>query len=101
MMNLISMLKKRFAGRARGASGPQPDRDWLLLLACVLLLIAASIGWNVWLFARVADADLSTEAVASDVLKTYPAGAIQELFDDRAEMEAAYRSSFRFVDPSR
>ena len=101
MSSILDMLKKRFAGAPRHMTGPQPARDWYILLIATALLIAASIGWNMWLFARVAEGDLGEEQAAGNVLKTYPAGAIGELFEDRREMEAAYRSSFPFVDPSR
>ncbi len=98
MKNFFDALKKKLMS---GASGPQPARDWLIMLGGTLILIATSVMWNTWFFDRIADADLSIEQAAESALKTYPAGAIQELFKSRAETEAAYRSSFPFIDPSR
>ena len=77
-----------------------PSRDWLLLLMASVVLVAASVAWNAWLFASVQRGDVIGSA---PVIVPFDAGSVEsarEVFRARALEEGKYRYEYRFVDPS-
>lgn len=103
MNALLAQMKKLFAHDASGASEhPQPTRDWHILLSVTLVLIAASVLWNTWFFGQLANDELDASSSSTEnVLETYPAGTIQQVFQSRLDIETAYRSTFEFIDPAK
>jgi len=80
----------------------RPSRDWLALLTLALLLLIASIGWNVWTFIRIT----SGEVVGDErpVVKGPDTSALEqvrEVFNRRKAEEQRYFTEYRFVDPSK
>ncbi len=91
---------KSLLSKTQSAGGPNPSRDWLMLLAVALLLLAGSVAWNAWYFSQIEDG-APTASEGGEALEAYPAGLVQEIFAARATTSAAYRSIYPFIDPSR
>ncbi len=80
-----------------------PVRDWLVLIACFAVLLAASAVWNAWTFIRIANGDVlgGNPPPAAPVFDRTALESVQSLFIERANEEAKYLAgSYRFVDPS-
>lgn len=99
MKNLLKRFSS-FSNAARGAAGPNPVRDWLMLLAAAGVILAASVAWNAWYFSHIEDGDAPVDAGAG-ALEAYPAGLVQEVSGERAAEAEAYRTAYPFIDPSR
>lgn len=80
---------------------PRPLRDWFVLLAVTLVLLLASVGWNLWTFDRVTDGEPLGETAEISQINTESVDRASALFE-RRELEAdRYLREYRFVDPSR
>ncbi len=97
-MKSLGSLSKIFSALSYG---PQlrPVRDWLVLLIVFVLLLLASVGWNLWLFNKVTKGEKIGDVTASQpvVIKL---DQVKRLFENRAAERARYTGEYRFVDPS-
>ncbi len=93
---LQKILKKLRLGGHSGHA--DPARDWALLLSLALVVIIASVAWNVWFFFEVLNAQPVVEAPATEE-ETDTVAPLRTLFEERAAEEARYRNEYRFVDP--
>jgi cytoskeletal protein RodZ len=97
LQSLLSYLRVfRYAGRAR------PERDWLTLLLTAFVLLLVSVGWNIWFFINLGNAE--TVSSVSPVTETTSSAAeitnVQSIFKTRATEQNNYQQSYTFVDPS-
>jgi hypothetical protein len=99
IFTILNSLKKLFAYGDR----VHPARDWFVLLISAMLLLIASVGWNVYLFNQfqnekgTADAtQAKTSAGVGDSITQ-----AQAIFQQRATEEQNYQKNYSFVDPSR
>ncbi len=80
----------------------RPSRDWLALLAIALLLLIASIGWNVWTFIRITSGEVVGEGPSVVTgPDTSALERVREVFTNRKAEEQRYLTEYRFVDPSK
>ncbi|HEX2792190.1 MAG TPA: hypothetical protein VHO23_00515 [Candidatus Paceibacterota bacterium] len=93
--NLGSLKMPRLSGR------PKPQRDWFMFLSAAALLLALSVGWNVWIFYTAATGGQVGDTAPAAAPDTSSFDAVRALFEERATEEARYRTEYRFVDPSR
>jgi len=103
-MNSLESIEKQVISHVHLEYGEdtQPVRDWLALLLVAGVLLAISIGWNVWTYVRVVNGEaVGGGAAVSSAADTKAIDAVQGLFEKRAAEEANYRSSYHFVDPSK
>ena len=96
MKFLTALLKKLHLPKGRG--GPNPSRDWLVMVGLVIVLIAVSVAWNVSFFVRALKDEAAPAALVQEG-KASVIPALREVFERRAEEAARYESS-GFVDPS-
>jgi hypothetical protein len=83
--------------------GPDPERDWLIFVSSLLLLLAASAVGNALLYraaargAPIGAGKPSAAALPADALAT-----VESVFAARALEEAKYENgAYPFVDPSK
>ena len=79
----------------------RPQRDWLVLLSITGVLLAISVAWNLWLFARVTNGEQIGDQQAQTQVHGAKLDAMNALFERRAQEEGRYLNEYRFVDPSR
>ncbi len=81
--------------------GPQlrPVRDWLVLLIVFVLLLLASVGWNLWLFNKVTKGEKIGDVPVSQPVDIN-LDQVKQLFENRAAERMRYTGEYRFVDPS-
>lgn len=91
-----STFLKRFSYGER----THPTRDWLNLVALSAALIALSVAWNLWLFAKVERGEVFGENVAPTAFDAAPVETIRAVFKEREAEELRYKREYRFVDPS-
>jgi len=78
-----------------------PARDWFYLLMAMTLLIAVSIGWNVWLLRSVEQGGtIGDENVQIESFDEAPIESVRAVFEERRNEQLRYRQEYRFVDPS-
>ena len=98
--NLASLTKYlqtfRYTGRLR------PERDWLTLLSILVVLLFASIGWNVWFFIALANGkNTAPENTAPHTVSSAASVTnVQNVFKARATEQTNYQQTYHFVDPS-
>ena len=96
-LNSLSKLQKRFAYGDK----LKPYRDWFLLLGLMLLILVASVGWNIVTFFRAVDGEvIGTTEPPKEIFDEAAVERVEEAFTARAEEEARYRTTYQFVDPS-
>lgn len=96
LLNLGSVLKKFSYGNA-----VHPARDWFYLLVVMTVLIALSIGWNVWLLRSVEKGGtIGDESIEVDSFDEAPIESVRAVFEERRAEQLRYRQEYRFVDPS-
>ena len=81
-----------------------PQRDWIVILIGMLLFLAGSFAWNLWLFGRVVNGEVLGGAVASSprVFDEHALEIIVETFESRTAEQTKYRNgTYRFIDPSK
>ena len=79
-----------------------PTRDWFMLLGGTALLIGVTAGWNAWVYVDSTTRTAAPrESAAVPSFDTSVVGAVQSAFAVRAEESSRYRTTYRFVDPSR
>jgi hypothetical protein len=96
-MKFPSLHLKTPSGKA------DPVRDWLTLLTFAGLILAALIGWNVWIFERVASGGAlgEPEETAIPSFSRSSLDTIHTIFTTREGEEAKYVSgTYRYADPS-
>ena len=95
---ILDGLKKMFVYGER----IRPVRDWLIVLQIALLLLALSVGWNVFLFNQFQDAKSATSSTTPQAINTIGDSIlqIQSIFQQRATEEGNYQKTYHFVDPS-
>lgn len=96
----MNAFLKKIVNRFKHSVGPNPVRDWFLLVGGAGLLLVASVLWNVWFFSHIEDTEVVTTSTTS-TLEAYPAGAVKEIFESRASTSVRYREAYPFIDPSR
>lgn len=95
-LNLSPLLKKFSYG-----SDLHPARDWFYLLVVMTVLIALSIGWNVWLLRSVEKGGtIGDESVEIESFDEAPIESVRAVFEERRTEQLRYRQEYRFVDPS-
>lgn len=101
-MKLPSLSLARVRGLLQAGRHPHPVRDWFVLLGVAAVLVGLSAGWNVWSYIQVTAAVPQTASPnAPHGFSTTTIGAVDQAFVEREEEVGRYRSSYRFVDPSR
>lgn len=97
---LSSMV--RFKGVFEVGRHPRPMRDWFVLLGVAAVLVGVSVGWNVWSYIQItATVAQTASSNAPHGFSTTTIGAVEQAFVERKEEVDRYRSTYRFVDPSR
>ncbi len=84
------------------SSRTHPVRDWFLILSVCALCVGGSIGWNVWNYFSTQTA-LEQKAVVAPA-RGFDKNVVDDMeqaFAGRAVEAEKYRSTYRFVDPSR
>ncbi|HRH24318.1 MAG TPA: hypothetical protein PK109_01885 [Candidatus Paceibacterota bacterium] len=103
-MNLppqLTAFLKRFSSHD-GTKHLDPTRDWLLLLALVIIALIASVVWNAWFFFIALEEESTSQSAPVEATPdTNSVEKAQALFELRAAEEARYRNEYRFIDPSR
>jgi len=100
-MTSLQDLEKEIIARAEYGETIRPVRDWLVLLGCAAVLVAASVVWNVWVYLDAVNGETSgAQNVSAPAPDTGAIDAAQDVFAARAAEEAKYESTYRFVDPS-
>lgn len=98
LLQRISEFKKLFHASNR----QHPTRDWFVMLTASAVLVGGVVGWHVWVYISAT----TKPAVVGDV-STVPAfdtsvvDTVERVFAIRAKESEQYRSTYRFVDPSR
>lgn len=77
-----------------------PARDWFILLASALMLVIASVAWNIFLLTKVERGEAIGDEMPQTTFEAAPIDKVQEVFESRKEEELRYRQQYRFVDPS-
>lgn len=77
-----------------------PVRDWFILVSVSALILAGSILFNLWLFAKITAGEAIGTATSTPTPIITPISTVQTLFDNRAEVREKYIREFRPVDPS-
>jgi len=78
-----------------------PARDWFRLLMAMTVLIAVSIGWNVWLLRSVEEGGtIGDESATIESFDEAPIESVRAVFEGRRSEQLRYRQEYRFVDPS-
>lgn len=96
-LNLGPILKKFSYG-----SHVHPARDWFYLLVVMTVLVAFSIGWNLWLLRSVENGEtIGDENTAIESFDEAPIESVRAVFEQRRTEQLRYRQEYRFVDPSR
>jgi hypothetical protein len=97
-------LRKKKSGKShafRYGKHLQPSRDWLVLLILWLVLFVVSIGYNVWLFARVTNGEPLEPGTEVREPRQLNLDATNQVFDAREAERARYLETYQFADPSR
>ncbi len=99
LASLSGLLRTfRYTGKLR------PERDWLALLSVAILLLLASIAWNIWFFINLTTSENSAPVAAvahSTTSSSASVSNVQEVFKARATEQNNYQQTYTFVDPSR
>jgi hypothetical protein len=96
--SLISFFK-----RIRSLSAIDPERDWIMLLIISILMLAAIVVWNAFVFDTVATGGVigAPTATAPPVFSQSSLDAIHTVFANRAAEEAKYITDvYHYADPS-
>ena len=95
LQSLSSILRGfRYGPRLR------PVRDWSVLLAIALVLLAAGASFAIWLFVRIERGEALTNAPTSaSAFDTTPVEEVRALFSERAAEALRFKNEYRFVDP--
>lgn len=98
LLQRISELKKLFHASSRS----HPTRDWFVMLATTAVLVGGVVGWHVWDYlAATTKSAVTGEVSAVPAFDTAVVDAVERAFSIRAKESEQYRSTYRFVDPSR
>ena len=87
---------------SRPTLGPNPVRDWFILLGVMVAVLLASVGWNYYLY-KAAEAGVLPGASQSATPALDPAlgGKVDAVFSARAsEMTQYENGAHAFIDPS-
>ncbi|KND50131.1 MAG: hypothetical protein AB203_04065 [Parcubacteria bacterium C7867-008] len=95
----LPKFSKNSAGAFKYGDRLNPSRDWFILVTIFVVLLLASLAWNVWLFDRVTKGDAIGNASAPAPLNPASIDSVQALFEARAIKETDYKNT-HFVDPS-
>lgn len=98
--NLSSLTK--YLGALRYGNRLRPERDWLVLLGMTVILLIASIAWNVFYFINTAANQPSSSAPAptQTLSSASEVTSVQNIFKSRATEQTNYQQNYKFVDPS-
>ncbi|MDP3402503.1 MAG: hypothetical protein Q8S35_00915 [bacterium] len=95
-LNLAPILKKFSYGNY-----VHPARDWFYLLVAMTVLVALSIGWNLWLLKSVEKGGIiGDENAVVESFDEAPIESVRAVFEERRAEQLRYRQEYRFVDPS-
>lgn len=87
----------------RSKAHAEPLRDWILLSAAMVLILAGIVAWNLWTFGAIIGPP-SVEEPAADTRPAFSPSAlntIQDIFENRAAEEMRYETGvYSFSDPS-
>ena len=82
----------------------RPSRDWRIVLILSGLLLALSVGANLWLFEHVVEGGVLGDApnVTSNVFSQQSLEEIEKIFAEREAEEGKYKfGTYNFIDPSK
>lgn len=99
-MNLPKTDLRKYTKALRYGDALRPSRDWFVLLAVALVLIALSLAWNLWTFEKVVGGESLESAVTDPLPRAKRLEAVTAHFERRALEAERYLSEYRFVDPS-
>jgi hypothetical protein len=80
-----------------------PVRDWLLLLAAVVILLLLGFIWNAWLFFQIESGKVignATTTPGTAIPAETAVTDVQHVFQSRATEEGNYQNTYHFPDPS-
>jgi hypothetical protein len=102
MKNMTSTSLSSYLRSFRYGGPLNPERDWFVLLGIALLVLLASIAWNVWFFISLAHGESATPAITTPHTTSSASSVtnIQEIFQARATEQNNYQQTYHFVDPS-
>lgn len=81
---------------------PRPERDWLIVLALLFVLLAVGVAWNVYFFTRITNED--DAAAAREAPRSLDLDALEKAraaLNARAAERLRYEGEYGFVDPAR
>ena len=94
----ISHIKKFF----HTSNCPHPTRDWFVMLTITAVLVGGVVGWHAWVYLTATTKPATVREVSViPEFDTSVVDAVEKAFVIRAEEAERYRSTYRFVDPSR
>lgn len=99
-MNLLD----RFKQRMHSLSAIDPERDWIILLILSVIVLAAIVVWNAFVFDTVVRGGVigTPPQNSAPVFSQSSLDAIHEIFANRAAEEEKYLSDgYHYADPSR
>lgn len=101
-MSLLNLLTP-FIQRIRSKAHAEPLRDWVILSAITVVILAGVVTWNLWTFGAITGPS-SIEELSADTrpaLSPSALNTIQNIFEARAAEEARYETGvYSFSDPS-
>lgn len=78
----------------------KPQRDWFILLSLFIVLLLASLLWNLWLFSKVTNGQAIGAATSTPAAPSVNLDTVKNVFETRAAERAGFQGSYHFVDPS-
>lgn len=102
-MNRLSTIPRAFVGRLQFGGGPDPVRDWLVLLSLSGIMLAGIIVWNVWAFSTVANGGTigTAAAPAPEIFKRSSIEEVNAVFVHHVTERSKYsRGVYQYADPS-
>lgn len=96
----IPELKKLKSILSRNGN-PQPQRDWLYIIAIGITALLVSAFWSYW-SALTPNSAPSTDGNTKKVqTQTNVIETVQTIFEKRANEREKFQKTYNFVDPSR
>lgn len=101
-MSLLNPLTSLIQ-RTRSKAHAEPLRDWIVLSAVTVVILAGVVAWNLWTFGAITGSSSPGEPAADTRPAFSPSSlnTIQDIFENRAAEEMRYETGvYSFSDPS-